>query len=261
MSRRRIIAGVAVLGAMAVAGCYASTEPATDVGPETARLQAQGTADNGPASSFFEYWLTGTTGRVLTTTPLHWPAGASGPFSQRVSGLAASASYSFRVCGSDDAQPQTSCAQTRTFTTAPAVEDSVTGHWIRPCCFTGQIDARSGPSGQNPRGSVRHTEGGAFGPSFDFTGFVTCLAVNGRRAAIGSVGRLITTPPGGSSTPATSIVTVEDGQIAGEDTVRVVRTAGSTPPDCATASFANQEPLDPRFGSELIVNDSVAGSR
>ena len=47
------------------------------------------------------------------------------------------------------------CAQTRTFTTGPPVEDSVTGSWVLSPHYSGQIDARSGPEGQHPQGSVQ----------------------------------------------------------------------------------------------------------
>ncbi len=70
------------MSVVALAGCYASTEPATNVGPEAATLNARGTANNGPARSHFEFWMTGST-RVSWTDDQRWPAGASGPFSQR----------------------------------------------------------------------------------------------------------------------------------------------------------------------------------
>ncbi len=47
--------GVAVVvAAITLAGCYGSTEPATDVRPNSAVLQARGTANDGPAFSYFE---------------------------------------------------------------------------------------------------------------------------------------------------------------------------------------------------------------
>jgi hypothetical protein len=39
------------LACMACGGCYASTEPATDVGQSSATLHAHGTANNGEATS------------------------------------------------------------------------------------------------------------------------------------------------------------------------------------------------------------------
>jgi hypothetical protein len=49
---------MAVVAGLALTGCYGSTEPATEVTADTARLNARGTANNGPATSFFEIWPT-----------------------------------------------------------------------------------------------------------------------------------------------------------------------------------------------------------
>jgi hypothetical protein len=61
-------------------------------------------------------------------------------------------------------------------------QDSVTGSGVffGPAgLFEVAIDARSGPSGENPSGTVR--------VSPDFTGQVTCLHVSGNRALVGYV--------------------------------------------------------------------------
>jgi hypothetical protein len=55
-----MLAALLALVAGVFAGCYGSTEPATDIGPESATLQGHGTANNGPAKSWFQYWLTGS---------------------------------------------------------------------------------------------------------------------------------------------------------------------------------------------------------
>ena len=130
------------------AGCYGSTEPATNAGPESATLNARGSASNGPATSWFEYWVSGATNRDQTGTR-HWPAGARGPFSDSVDGLYASKTYLFRLCGSDDAGGSDVCAQTRQFTTSAPVQDSAVGFWGRLSSFNGRVDAHSGPAGQN----------------------------------------------------------------------------------------------------------------
>ena len=85
-----------MLGVLVLSGCYGSTEPATDIGPESATLRAHGTADNGPAHAGFQYWLTNAD-RIRKGTTHAFPAGASGPFSDRVTRLAAGSSYSFRL--------------------------------------------------------------------------------------------------------------------------------------------------------------------
>jgi hypothetical protein len=254
MRRRLATAGLIVI---ALAGCYGSTEPATDVGPESATLRGQGTADNGPAVSWFEYWLTGSERDPLKVGTQRWPAGASGPISAKATHLTAGVSYSFRVCGYDDnpGGTHTVCAQTRTFTTKAAVEDSLWGGFYAGCCSRVDVDARSGATGASPRGSVRWYASSSSSPDPPriFNGFVTCLAVNGSRAAVGAVGKW--TQQGSPDANATLLITVVDGRTE-EDTFHHVETAGSALPNCATASFANQNTLiDPQ--ADFIVNDAT----
>jgi hypothetical protein len=236
------------------AGCYGSTEPATDVGPDSATLNARGTANNGPATAYFEYWVSDGSGSTQQTDPLHFAGGSSGPFSQKITGLAETTSYSFRLCGSDDSGGPTVCAQTRTFQTHPVpVEDSVTGDFDLGPVAQGSIDAHSGPSGEDPRGHVHYQ--GTYDNRAEFDGDVTCVAVNGNQGAVGAVGQAIplTDPP--DPQPATLLVTVVDSNGSGSDTIFGVFEDGSTPPSCATASFASQFSL---LGGELIVTDAPA---
>jgi hypothetical protein len=250
MPRRSHLAiAVALSAGTLLAGCYASTEPATDIGPESAKLQARGTANNGPATTSFTYWVTGTTEPHLGTSSRTWPAGASGPFSENVSGLAAGSSYSFQVCGSDSSGG--GCAQTRTFTTKPAVEDAAMG-WFYASHGRFQVDAHSSATGANPRGQLSDFNGDGYNFS-SFVGVVTCLAVNGSQAAVGAVGK-VTYQPGGETADQTWLVTIEDRRVA-RDTFNSVITNGTTPPDCAGASFAhNGEIIIP--GGDLVVNDA-----
>jgi hypothetical protein len=219
------------------------------VGPETAKLNARGTANNGGAHSWFEYWQTGSS-QHRTEGSTNWPAGASGPFSTKVSGLAANASYSFRVCGYDIGATSSACAQTRTFKTAPPVEDGVIGWWNLSPHRLGTVDAHSGPAGQSPRGYLEDVYA-PFSYS-SFRGYVTCLAVSGNRAAVGAVGqeRLDT----GADNPVTLLVTIVDGGPTGSDTIGRQQAAGSTPPSCANASFSQQ--VDFGSAAGLVVNDA-----
>jgi hypothetical protein len=82
-------------------------------------------------------------------------------------------------------------------------------------------------------------------------GFVTCLRVAGNRAAVGAVGHL----PGSPSAKETILATFVDGGPSGTDTVAYSIAPGSTPPDCASASFAGQTSIDPSAG-DLVVNDA-----
>jgi hypothetical protein len=266
---RRSAIAVALLTAFAVAGCYGSTEPATNVESTRATLHARGTANNGSAYSVFQYWITGLPELARFSPPLHWPAGASGPISQTVGGLAAGTSYSYRLCGGDDqAQVEAVCAQTRTFTTLRAVEDAAHGGYFHPGSTGLSIDAASGPSGERPRGSVHYEwSSGPTSPYVRFDGFVTCLAVNGDRAAVGAVGDEFRTGiQDGGTRRATVLVTVVDGRVAALDThgPHGLGTAqpGSTPPDCAGASFDSQQEVL-RSEGDFIVDDAApaAGAR
>lgn len=250
MSGRSVAVVSALLAAVALAGCYASTEPATNIGPESAKLQARGTANNGPATTSFTYWRTGTTQPHLETFTRTWPAGASGPFSETVSGLAADSSYSFQICGGDS--NGSGCAQTRTFTTKPPVEDGVIGWFWAGCCGRFEVDAHSTAAGGNPRGQLQAYGGDGYN-SASFVGSVTCLVVNGAQAAVGAVGR-VTYQPGGTTANETYLVTIVDRRLE-RDTFNSVVTNGTTSPDCAGASFANNgDIIIP--GGDLVVNDA-----
>jgi hypothetical protein len=67
-SSGRTVLAVALVGVLGVCGCYGSTEPATNVTFDAAQLNARGTANNGPASSYFEYWPTNTPQAKITTS-------------------------------------------------------------------------------------------------------------------------------------------------------------------------------------------------
>jgi hypothetical protein len=231
---RGLLIGLVGLACIAWGGCYASTEPATEVGQSSARLHAHGTANNGEAQSYFEYWPTGSPALSTTSAPLRWPAGASGPFSRRAEGLYPATSYSFRVCGRDLSGANFICAQTRTFTTAAASKDEVWGGWFASPSFNGTIRAKAGPSGAGPSGYVS-TSG--------FTGFVTCLDVDGDRAVVGAVGET-----------SSMIMTVIDGGPSGSDSARVAVSPLASPPPCGLASFGNEVPIGPNEGGLIVID-------
>jgi hypothetical protein len=142
---------VAVALAFAGLGCYGQTDPATDVHPNGATLQARGTADNGPASSYFEYWKSSAPAQKTRTAIKQAPAGASGPISAQLQFLTQNTSYSFRVCGWDGQEPEppasVKCAQTRTFATPSG--DAVDAQMVYDSRFNSglQIHAWSRPDG------------------------------------------------------------------------------------------------------------------
>jgi hypothetical protein len=174
---------------LALSACYGSTEPATDVGEDGATLWARGTADKGPVTTWFEYWADGDPlpGGTRPRTPgRSFPGGVAGPLSEDVKDLLVASEYSFRLCGSD--QGGTACAQTRTFSTPAPDGDYVKGSFAGVDPVTGQIpytvrfNARSGPGGEDARGTVRFTS-----PVQNRTDTVVCLRVNDIFATIGTV--------------------------------------------------------------------------
>ncbi len=252
MRSQRIVIGIAVLGLAVLPGCYASTEPATDVGIDSATLNARGTANNGPAESWFEYELNGRVGEPRDTLRLSWPAGASGPFTAKVNGLAAGTQYWYRVCGRDSAG-EPACANARTFTTKPPVKDAVFGGYWFGCCGGWSVNATSGPSGENPTGTISwHNRNQFDSGSTGFSGIVTCLKVDGPRATVVAVGNMRNTHTG-TETPITSTAIVVDGRTAGDSTFEHDVT-GTAPLDCDDVTGTPQGPLDAQH--ELIVNDA-----
>jgi hypothetical protein len=179
-----------------------------------------------------------------TTRTRQWPAGSSGPFSESVGGLYSAKTYDFRVCGADDANGATSCGQTRQFTTRAPVNDTVTGHWGFSPHFNGSVDASSGPSGQDPQGTLT-----ARRSSSAFEGYVTCVQVAGNKAVVGAVGHPAESPYYNQ----TALFTVVDGGPSGTDTIGVTIPAGtSAVPDCASAQFDGENDGD----TGLVVNDA-----
>jgi hypothetical protein len=197
--RDRTAAAITALLAVAVlAGCYGQTDLATEIDETTAKLNARGATNNGPANAFFEYWKTATPGTKLQTTPQTIPGGVSGPFNQRVTGLAANTSYSFRLCGNDKSSSGPPvCAQTRSFLTGSSSVQAY-GDTYAPYGETGwdRIDVKvaAGPPGGSPIGRVfariYDAEAGppggvAFPLGSETEDNVTCIAVEGNVAVIG----------------------------------------------------------------------------
>jgi len=173
---RGLIASVMVLGALAFAGCYGSTQPATDITMHGARLHGQGTTNNGPADVFFQLWPSAFPSRVQETPRRNVPGGATGPFAQntRVQ-LAFDTEYSFRLCGDEGGGAV--CAQTVKFRMPKPTGDAVFGEVPSAYGFRSLfIEAQSGPSGESP--------GGNFSVFGAFSGHVTSMTVTGNRAAV-----------------------------------------------------------------------------
>jgi hypothetical protein len=176
MARPRLwVSAVAAAATLTIAGCYGSTEPATSVTFDGAKLNARGTANHGQAKSWFEFWATdgGTHYELGDQT---WPAGASGPFSYTETNLVPNTNYSFRLCGNDVGGDPV-CAQTRTFTTADG--DTASGTFTSGDSGA-SFAAQSGPHGERAAGSQVSCISGTC-HRFD----LDCLKVSGNRAILG----------------------------------------------------------------------------
>jgi hypothetical protein len=100
----------------------------------------------------------------------------------------------------------------------------------------------SGPSGQNPIGDVRYFQGERAGTQLQI-GSVTCLRVEGNRAAIGVEFAL---GEEGTLAPRAAVIVVEDNGVVTADRFAVQNLpAGSAPSTCPSPTGAA---LGPAFG-------------
>jgi predicted small secreted protein len=243
MRRNALLVALSAVSALVLGACYGSTEPATGVGEDTAVLHGQGTADKGAATSYFEYWATGDPAPDYPkpkTPTRSWPARASGPISERVSDLLVASQYTYRLCGQDQSTP-TVCAQTRTFTTATPPGDYVKGSLsfagaqippnpIPP--FVLRFNARSGATGQDPKGTVTEVKK----DGSRSVRKVTCLRASGGQAKVGVV----------SETGDALLFDVQNGRSSvGFETV-------SNPPDCSRTAQMTSLPGE----SSIVVHDA-----
>jgi hypothetical protein len=233
-----------------LAGCYGSTEPATDIRPESVQLNGRGTADRGPAYTFFRVQRFAIPLPAPIDTPTReWPAGASGPFSEKLTGLRPATDYSYRLCGGQVGEDPV-CANSVSFATrGPDGEDSVLGAWRKRAGADptgGDVSAHSDPSGANPRGYLEITQ--VTDQLHVFKGFVTCLHVDGTRAMVGAVG--LDKDQAGNDHPSTAKLSIADQGQA--DLHRYEVEPGSTPPDCDQ----DFPPVNGALISTLVVTDN-----
>jgi hypothetical protein len=116
------------------------------------------------------------------------------------------------------------------------------------------INARSGPSGENPTGVVEFHYGGGLGPTYSAD--VTCLNVTGKTAVIGFVG---TVQQAGEVDPAAGLIRVTDGggPGSGQDLFEQVSLPTTLPPDCS--SFPGGGFVLPVFSTppnDIVVTDA-----
>jgi hypothetical protein len=231
-----MLVGAAVL----LAGCYGSTEPASDIGFDHATLNGRGTTNNGPADVYFELWTTAQASQRGVTDSKTIPGGVTGPFSQPDSpfgpyGLVPDTDYSFRLCGRDQGGQNAVCAQTRTLRTRKPTGDLLRGLVVTQFTgvgHTGNVQAESDRAGGGATGRLELP--GDLGNTF--AGDVTCLSVHGHDAAVGAVGK---TQDG---TPASGLLQVRDDPTPGfvnasADRVQWTVTPNGGAPNCAGAAF------------------------
>lgn len=163
-------------------------------------------------------------------------------------------------------------AMTPGIATAQAGEDSVVGRVFGfpegTVYFASDVDAHSGPSGENPSGSVNYQQGTpAYTESLP-EGRVTCLAVSGNRAVVGgfglrSVGGYSFPPEFPPPPPADAgfyLLLVDNGQpVPGQDLGPdevAFKLGGTQPPtDCGTVALPAPTPF---FAGDVTVTDAPA---
>jgi hypothetical protein len=256
---RRGLCALAVVAALALAGCVGFTDPATHVTQTSAWLEAHGRSDDYPASFHFRYanqqadLPTAAAKRTPTkTVPAHTPAsGNYAYFHEGAPDLSPGRVYFFELCGSD-VRPgaQEMCGGVRKFFTEPSsAQDFVQATLPDPSApfYSYSVRAASGPTGQNPDGlaSFRYKD------FFDGEARVTCLRVETVnftvRAAIGVVGTR-GQAFGGSPQPYSALYTVSKTLF--EPNRFQIREQSS--PDCEHADFSNQF----EFNFDLTIRDA-----
>lgn len=262
---RRVLCAIVACGGLALSGCMAFTDDATQVTQTSARLNAHGHTDDSPAHYYFRYANEGDdlpTAAAKRTPRRDVPAHVGSPghdvaFHEDVTGLLPGRVYIFEVCGGDNPQAPDWCGGRAQFFTRPSSsQDTVKGSisserdstWVFPPIY--RIDAASGPQGQNADGFVDVTSKN----NLLFFGRVRCLAVvNGFRATVGVVGTAyfgwpdVETPR--EPRPFSLLFTVT----AAPFTNPTLAWREQSPPNCQGASFANQAEA---FGNLLITDPS-----
>jgi hypothetical protein len=170
--------------------------------------------------------------------------------SEPVSGLEEVTTYHFAVCAEDGENPGDAfCSPDQTFrTTTTATSDSVTVTGNTAQELNIDLEASSGPSGENPTGHGSYD----FGPSSDPIHFpvdtITCLSVNGDTATFGG-----TLQENDFGVPAFRVTVVDQGLAdSGQDAFRAQGLA-TAPTDCS-----GQLDTIPLINGNAVVIDAPA---
>lgn len=124
--RRAVATLLIVACVVALASCVAVTDPATNVGSWTARLNGHGHTDSTPATFYFEYATQRAdlgTGAAKRTPTRNAPANVPNDvaFSSKVTDLEPGTTYYYRVCGRDGGSTSDACSNVQSFTTQAGV--------------------------------------------------------------------------------------------------------------------------------------------
>lgn len=267
--RPRRLAAVAglVVAALLVASCsFGETRPADDV--TDVGVTFHGLARNTVAEATTYWFEYGPTTSYGTSTPQQSVnaanVGQGYPVEATVGGLAEGRTYHYRLCtrGADGAG---TCGRDLSATTTSG-RDSVSGTGIVLDLGFGyvigaQVFATSGPGGSGPvRGDAVASPGSVYFKIPD-EGAVTCLRVEGNRAAIG----LMVTPPDLGQpdlTPFPRLIFVEDngsvGDRLGFGSIAAPATTCPVPTDADFPGFDVGEVHLPPFigtGGDFVVHD------
>jgi streptogramin lyase len=134
MKRLSLAVPILLASTVLVAGCVGDTDPATDVTSKTARLNAHGHTNNGPATWWWEYSSskptleagngvqvcgvgTGPKEPDNRCGPAETPNSNDIPLNVVITGLAPNTTYYFRACGKDQSAQSGSCLTIRSFKT------------------------------------------------------------------------------------------------------------------------------------------------
>jgi hypothetical protein len=244
--KRLALALSAIVVAVVVSSCAVGVrQSASDITTTSATLNGKVlSTTGGPGSWYIEYGPpTARTERTPTRT-IDFAVGQVEPVSEPVDGLEPGTTYHFAVCAEDSENPgEPFCSPDQTFTTAPS-KDSVVGTATlnvgvpqHPLLLTYEFNAFSGPSGEDPTGTIQVA---------DFTLDVVCLAVSGTRAVVGAhevVNNL------------DIYYVINDGAVDADALGQTVPPGGQPADDCANV-IQEDITLESVFESDVVVTDA-----
>ena len=245
MRRFLLALSVVAVGVMVSSCAVGVRQPATGITPTSATLNGKVlSTTGGPGSWYIEYGPTLARTERTPTRTIDFVVNEIEPVSEPVAGLDPGTTYHYAICAEDSENPgDPFCSPDQTFATDfDPTGDAVVGQAtdclpgpVPDSCFSSiglSVDARSGPDGANPSGTVGWFDnGGSPDSTISTSTEVTCLSVNGDVAIIGVTG---TSSFFGTEFPTAGLVRVADkgGPDSGHDTFAFATQSGnpSDPP-------------------------------